>query len=114
MEMDFVLIGKRIKQIRISKGITQVSLANMLDCDPCYVSKLESGSKKTSISRIVAVADALEVSVDQLLGRISSRNDKDDIINLVSDCTPYERRLILGTIAGLKQVIREEANRKHE
>ena len=39
---------------------------------------------------------------------------KDDIINLIGDCTPYERRLILGTIAGLKQVIREEANRKHE
>lgn len=111
MEMDFVMIGKRIKQIRISKGISQVCLANRLECDPCYVSKLESGSKKTSISRIVAVADILDVSVDQLLGRKTLSDAEDDVARILGDCTPYERHLMLGAIAGLKQALRDEPKR---
>ena len=113
MEIDFALIGRRIKQIRISKGISQVCLANMLDCDPCYVSKLESGSKKTSISRLIAIADVLEVSVDLLLGREIFLGNGDDIVKLLSDCTPYERHLILGTITGLKQALRSDPNHNY-
>jgi len=108
MEMDFVMIGRRIKEIRMSKGISQVDLANKLDCDPCYISKMEKGSKKASIGRIVAVADVLDVSVDQLLGRKVSSNDNDEFAGIVSDCTPYERHLMLGTLTGLKKALRKE------
>ena len=107
MEINFVLIGKRIKEIRKMKGLSQVVLAGMLDCDPCYVSKLETGSKNASIARLIAIADCLDVSVDQLLGRTVPENSHDELDALLGDCTPQERRLMIGALRGLKQVLRE-------
>lgn len=108
MEVDFILVGKRIKEIRSAKGFSQVELANILNCDPCYVSKLESGNKKMSVSRIVAVADALCVSVDEILGRERPDQTQDELSIILSDCTPAERQLIIGAIRGIKQALREK------
>lgn len=105
MEMDLSMVGKRIKEIRISQGLSQVSLASALKCDPCYVSKLEGGSKNTSITRLVAVADALNVSVDELLGRGTQVDD--EVNTLFADCTLKERRLMIGALRGLKAAMRE-------
>lgn len=105
MEMDYKMVGKRIKELRISKGLSQVNLSVALGCDPCYVSKLETGNKNASISRLIAVADALEVSVDELLGR--STHEDSEVKNLFSDCTPNERRLMIGALTGLKAAMRE-------
>ena len=108
MEIDFFLVGKRIKEIRIEKGISQVKMADALGCDPCYVSKMERGAKRISISRIVAVAEALNVSVDTLLGRDGQTKEKEAFGDIFKESTPYERRLILGTIRGLIRALREE------
>ena len=114
MEIDFILVGKRIKEIRIEKGISQVTMADALGCDPCYVSKMECGAKRISISRIVAVAEALNVSVDTLLGRDGQTTEKEAFGDIFRESTPYERRLILGTIRGLMQVLREETAMEKE
>lgn len=108
MEIDFILVGKRIKEIRLEKGLSQVRMADALGCDPCYVSKMERGAKRMSISRIVAVAEALNVSVDTLLGRDGQPTEKGAFGDIFKESTPYERRLILGTIRGLMQALREE------
>ena len=61
MEMDLSMVGKRIKEIRISQGLSQVSLASALKCDPCYVSKLETyvPVEVTQSVSIVMVGDML-------------------------------------------------------
>lgn len=114
MEINFALVGKRIKEIRLKKGLSQVKMADVLGCDPCYVSKIESGMKRMSISRIAAIADALNVSIDVLLGRNETAQEKDALNEIFRESTPYECRLILGTIHGLMQALREETVAKKE
>ena len=39
-----MLLGKRIKELRESKNIKQVTLADMIDIEPTNLSKIEKGN----------------------------------------------------------------------
>ena len=52
-------IGKRIRDIRIGKGISQEVLANELSVDKSLISLYENGSREISASRLALVAGVL-------------------------------------------------------
>lgn len=61
--------GKRLKELRTEKGISQHALALEIKHSQQVVSNWESGSAEPTASAIVAVADYFDVSTDFLLGR---------------------------------------------
>lgn len=65
--MDIGLAGKRIKEVREKKKLTQEELAAMVDLSPTHISVIERGVKVPKIDTFVAIANALEVSSDELL-----------------------------------------------
>ena len=67
--MDHVTkkIGQNIKNIRLSKGITQLVLATKLDADKSYVSKLENGKFNPTINTLEKIANVLSVSIKDLI-----------------------------------------------
>ena len=67
MEIDYKAIGQRIKIARIKKGITQESVANIINMTPSHMSNVETGKTKVSLPTLIAIANALSVSVDTLL-----------------------------------------------
>jgi len=56
-----VLVGKRIRTLRSSKGITQAKLADAMGITFQQVQKYESGRNRISVSRLTAVATAIRV-----------------------------------------------------
>lgn len=66
-DLDFVTIGKRIKEFRQSKGITQEFIANILDVNPSHISNIECGRANPSLTILVKIANILECSVDCFL-----------------------------------------------
>ena len=64
---DMILAGKRIQQARKAKGYTQESLAELITMNPKNVSRLENGTMGLSLSTLVALSRALEVSADYIL-----------------------------------------------
>ncbi len=54
--------GLRLKSIRLQKGYTQESLAWKASIEPMQVSKIERGVINTSLSQILNLANALEIS----------------------------------------------------
>ncbi|HRO44099.1 MAG TPA: helix-turn-helix transcriptional regulator [Flavipsychrobacter sp.] len=54
--------GLRLKQIRQMKGLTQEKLAWLANIEPMQVSKIERGVINTSLSHILNLAKALEIS----------------------------------------------------
>ena len=61
-------IGKRIKEIRNSKGLTLDTLAKRLGYKTrSTVYKIENGDIKLNIDGLANMANALEISVDELL-----------------------------------------------
>ena len=67
MELDYKAIGKRIKIARIKKNLTQETVADRIGVTPQHVSNIETGNTSVSLTTLVAIANTLTVSVDELL-----------------------------------------------
>ena len=67
MELDFKAIGKRIKIARIKKELTQEAVSEKVGITPQHMSNIETGNSTVSLPTLVAIANELEVSVDELL-----------------------------------------------
>ena len=70
------IIGKRIKEMRESKGLSQVDLVGKMsgEIDPTNISRIESGRTNPTIFTLFRIADALEVKPSELLNVDFPRN----------------------------------------
>lgn len=109
MELDYQAIGKRVRHFRKERGLTQQMLAELSRQEPSNISHIERGATKLGLPTIVSIANALEVSVDDLLcdsvltSRAAFEREASDIL---SDCSHWERRIITGTMRALKEHLR--------
>lgn len=65
--LDFASIGKKIKEIRISKNLTQEYVANIVDVNVSHISNIENNRVKVSLSTLVKICNALDTTVDFIL-----------------------------------------------
>ncbi len=65
MENISILIGEKIKEIRKKSRLTQAELAQVINVDPKYISRLETGSSTPSIAAMVRIANALDTNLSQ-------------------------------------------------
>ena len=61
-------LGETIKSLRLEKGLTQPQLAEMIGVSKGMISVWENNINEPKASYIKALAQALEVSADYLLG----------------------------------------------
>lgn len=61
-----IRIGKKIKEIRESKGISQQVLAAKCNFEKSNMSRLEAGKVNSTISTLQKVSNALEVDIVEL------------------------------------------------
>ena len=66
-ELDFIHIGQKIKEIRLSKGLTQEYIANMADVNTSHISNIENNRVKISLPTLVHICNALDTTVDYIL-----------------------------------------------
>jgi transcriptional regulator with XRE-family HTH domain len=62
-------LARTLRQLRERRGFTQAALGARADMAAASVSHFETGQRVPSLDSLVKLADALEVSVDTLLGR---------------------------------------------
>ena len=67
INMDMIVIGKRIKAARKHAHITQEKLAEIVDISPTHMSIIERGVKTPKLDTFVRIANALGVSADAFL-----------------------------------------------
>ena len=64
------MLAKNLKKYRKKKGWSQDKLAKLADVTHTTLVKIESGvNKNPTIQTLTKLADALEVSIDELVGR---------------------------------------------
>ena len=109
MELDFKAIGKRIKIARIKKNFTQEAVADRIGVSPQHVSNMETGNCRVRLPTLVAIANMLSVSVDELLcdtvltsKPIFEREAKD----IFEDCNEYEVRVLVDVLKATKNSMR--------
>lgn len=113
MAIDFELLGKRIKEVRGRKHLSQEELSYRADVTPQYISIVETGKKKVSLQVLVDIANGLGVSVDELLiGNQKSEMQAfwSEVAFLLKDCNPYEKRIVHDQLISLVKILKE--NRK--
>ena len=117
MELDYKAIGKRIKIARIKADLTQERLAEMVEISPTHMSNIETGTTRVSLTAIVSLANALSVTVDDLLcdSVVKSKVQfEKDIAGILADCDEYEIRMVKDMAQALKETLRRDAHlRKH-
>lgn len=74
--MDYILLGKRIRDERLLQRLTLEKLAERTDKSINFIGQIERGEGKPSLETMVDIANALGTTVDNLLqDNITSAND---------------------------------------
>lgn len=110
MELDFRAIGQRIKIARIKKKLTQEVLSEKINVSPQHVSNIETGNSSVSLATLVAIANVLGVSVDELLCDTilnSKAIFENELEEVLKDCNEYEIRFITDIVKASKKSMRD-------
>lgn len=67
MFYDAKEIGKRIKELRKGKGLTQLQLSEKLGITDNFLAKIEGGSKNPSIDLFIQMSELFGVSLDAII-----------------------------------------------
>ena len=59
----------RLKELRLSKNLSQIALAKSLEISPRNYQRYEYGEREPTVSTLTAIADFFNVSIDYLVGR---------------------------------------------
>jgi len=62
-----IVFGRRVREARKSKGISQERLAEMAGIDRSYMGNIERGEKNITLKKAYEVCDALEVDIKDLI-----------------------------------------------
>ena len=109
-ELDYKAIGKRVKIARIKADMKQEHVAEKSGLSPTHISNIETGTTKASLSAIVSVANAIGVTVDDLLcdSLLQEREAfEGQLVDLAKDCSPAELRILTEQAQSLKDTLRK-------
>ena len=62
-----IAFGKRVREVRKGKGISQERLAEMADIDRSYMGNIERGEKNITLKKAYEICDALEIEIQDLV-----------------------------------------------
>ena len=102
MTINYETLGKTIKHFRLKKGYSQERLAEICDLSPSYLSYIETGKKRITLSLLIKIANELDFTfkicpnnkIFNRLGRVET-----DIVNLLTDCNLKEKIFIYNLIS---------------
>ena len=97
MDIDYKIIGERLKKARLSKKLTQENLAESLNISIAYLSRIETGTTKINLKRLNEICNILEISESSILSGAtddSSNYLNSDLSEILKNCSPEKQRLI--------------------
>jgi len=100
------LIGKRIKEIRRSKNLSQEQLAEKADINAKYLSRIERGTENPTLDMLIKLSIALDVEMWEIFdfGHIKSHKElKGYFQSLVKTTDESTLRLALKVIRALSR-----------
>jgi len=62
-----IRLGRRLSELREKRGLSQTQLADMADIGRAHLSQIENGAVAARIDTLYAIAQALELKLEELL-----------------------------------------------
>jgi len=103
-EIDYLKLGIKIKELRQTNGLTQDALAEMVNCNTSHISNIENNHTKVSLNMLLAIANALNTSIDFLLSNQYENTSlalDNEIARVISNCDVETKERILRIINAL-------------
>lgn len=110
MALNLIDLGKRIKQFRKKRGLSQAELAGQIYCASTYISYIESGQRCMSLETLVAIANTLHVSADEMLQDSLEKSiavTNHEFAELLNDSSAIERKAMYVAATTAKSFLRE-------
>ncbi|WP_273401718.1 helix-turn-helix domain-containing protein [Traorella massiliensis] len=105
--IDYKLIGKRIKQKRNEKRITQEQLASDLSLSTFYISKIENGKSTPTLETLAEIAKYLELDLAYLITG-TSKLENEYYLKQISEILSKATNKQLDLIIRLSKAVLEE------
>ena len=104
-------ISEKILYIRNLQGITREKLAEKADLSVSYLYQLETGKKSIGLGGLIKVAGVLGVTLDELVSideKLSFSREAEILFEeLIRDCSQNEFTIIIESVRGLRNILRE-------
>ena len=97
MALDYLVIGERIKRARIENDMTQENLAERLNVSVAYVSRIECGTTRLNLTRLIEICRILDIDEGILLNGTSVESQNylsEEFSTLLKGCSQKTQRLI--------------------
>lgn len=104
-ELDFAKIGKKIKEVRISRRLTQEYVANATDVNTSHISNIENNRVKVSLTTLVQICNALDTTVDYILAEEYNQPSsaiEQEILHELHNCSEDTKKQILKIVKALQ------------
>lgn len=62
-----IAFGRRVREVRKSKGISQERLAEIAGIDRSYMGNIERGEKNITLKKAYEICDALDIEIQDLV-----------------------------------------------
>ena len=113
--IDNKKIGKRIREARVKRHLTQEELAEGAGVTVSYVANAESGNSCPSLDKLFEIADALSIWIGELLCDNVRESDwvfRKEIMETIKDCREGEKTALLYHLKFFKRILREDEELK--
>jgi transcriptional regulator with XRE-family HTH domain len=100
--IDRIALGTAIRAARLKKGYTQKQLAEMTDITPTHEKHIESGHRLPSVEVLFAIAQALDMSLDNIIfPEDADKGRVKEIQIMLNQCTGPELAILLDVAGSL-------------
>lgn len=109
IDLNYHLIGMRLRAVRKKRGLTQERLAELAGISPQHCSGIETGAAKVSLAALVQLCNVLDVTPNEILMDSVKQSTPiylKDMADTFADCTPDELFLMLSQAENLKNSLR--------
>jgi len=79
MEEMVVILGKRIRELRLRTGLSQEKMAVKAGLDRTYYAGIERGERNPSVKQLAKIAAALEIPISALFAESEQGRGMGDI-----------------------------------
>ena len=101
-ELNFEEIGQAIRTSRLERHYTQEYIANKIGVNVSHISNIENNRVKVSLTALVAICNALGLTVDYILKNEYTSESSDaidrEIMKELASCPPEKKEKILKII----------------
>lgn len=97
MDIDYKLIGSRIKSQRKRCGYTQEAFSQLIDVSPGYISQIERGITHVNLDTLARIANHLGCDIAMLVSNSNNASTDymiDDLSEICKKLSKPERKIL--------------------